>query len=232
MFPYGDACMSARCRLLKPPSRCVLLRPSQLRATDPVAAHIVSCYACFMLVCGTSITPGRPQRDRAALPGIRTRCVRACVCMCGQSEGSLAAKVVNYPVGRHNLPGAHAVRAIEPLLKPTMPSAMHVLEGPCEDTAIRLPMTPSPPTSSSSCCPSLDSSGLCSTTSGRKVIGRIKLSTRLHSDVGTVKSPVELPCPGLAISAGPGAIAKGWLHCSPTRWSTSSRDGSAGPAPV
>lgn len=87
---------------------------------------------------------------------------------------------------------AHAARAMEPLLKPTMPSAMHVCEDPCEDIATRLPITPSPPTSSSSCCPNRDSSGLGSTRSGSKVIGSVNRSICLHSEAGTVKSPVEL----------------------------------------
>lgn len=69
---------------------------------------------------------------------------------------------------------------------------MHVCEDPCEDIAIRLPITPSPPTSSSSCCPSRDSSGLGSTRSGPKVIGSVNVSICLHSEAGTVKSPVEL----------------------------------------
>lgn len=92
----------------------------------------------------------------------------------------------------HNVPCVHAARAIGPLLNPTIPSATHVFEDACEDIAIRLPMTPRPPTSSSSCCANLDSSGLDSTTSEDSVIGRVKLSICLHSVVGTVKSPVEL----------------------------------------
>lgn len=165
---------------------------------------------------------------------IRVSCHRTHACFAVRRDPApllpllRVAKVLGYSV--QNVPCTHAARAIEPLLKPTIPSAMHVFEEPCDEIAIRLPMTPSPPTSSSSCCPNLDSSGLDSTRPGRKVIGRVKLSISLHSEAGTVKSPVELVS-RVSSQCGFGRHRRG-LHCSLTRWSTSSRDGSAGPAPV
>lgn len=74
-----------------------------------------------------------------------------------------------------------------PLLKPTTPSAMDGDEVLAEDTAMRLPMIPSPPTWRRSCCSSLVSNGLPEL----RCLGMVKLSSSLQSAEGTVKSPVE-----------------------------------------
>lgn len=108
MFPYGDAYNVSQVQTPETPKQ---KRPPMSVPTpkppNPLAAHIGSCDACFMLVCGTSITPGRPQRDHAALPGIRTRCVYVAVqrelaklllAPCGGLGGELSCRPAQPPM--------------------------------------------------------------------------------------------------------------------------------------